>query len=106
MRPNSLDTLPMRQPNPVHQREVVRNLAAGTMSHEVELWHSDAVGRKLSEIDIERREVSGEPALEIHAPLTCNVVCYKEATNPSVKVVDNGRCEGIVRIDIPTKTIY
>lgn len=100
MGPNRLDTLPVRQPNPVHQRNVVWNLAAGAVSHEVELGHSGAVGGKLFEVEIEWWEVTRQAALEVHAPLAGNVVCDEEASDPHIEIIGDGRREGVVCVNV------
>ena len=95
----------MRQPNPVHQCGVIWNLAAGAMSHKVELRHSGTTGGEFCEIEIEWWEVTREAALEVYAPLTCDVVCDEEAADPGVKVVGNRRRKDIVRVDVTVEAI-
>ena len=93
----------MCQPNPIHQREVVWNLATGAVPHKVELRYSNTVRVELCKIEIEWWEVSREPTLEVHTPLACNVIGYKEVADPSFEVLSNRRCKGVVRIDVSTE---
>ena len=61
------------------------------MSYKVELRHSNTVGGKLCEIEIEWWEVSGKLALEVYTPLAHNIMCDKEVTDPSIEVIGNRR---------------
>jgi hypothetical protein len=73
------------------------------MPHKVELWYSNTLRVKLCKIEIEWWEVSREPTLEVHTPLACNVIGYKEVVDPCFEVLSNRRCKGVVRIDVSTE---
>ena len=83
--PHSFNTLPMRQPNTIHQREVVRTLATGAVAHKVKLGHRDPEG-EFVKINVERREVSFEAAVEIDAPLASNVIRDEKFADAQIKI--------------------
>ena len=76
------------------------------MSHKVELRHCDTVGGKFRKIEVEWREISRKPALKVHTPLACNVVCDEEARDPSVEVLSDRRRKDIICVDVSTEIIY
>ena len=105
MRPNGFDAFTVGQSNTIHQGEVVWNLTTVTMPDEVELQYADAEGGKGFEIKVEWWGVVFETTVEIYSPLTPNIVCDQELTEPFLYILLNGRRKGIVGVDVPFPTL-
>ena len=86
MGPHGLNTLPVRQSDTVHQREVVRALAASTVAHEVELGHRNTEG-KFIEVDVEGWGICYEATAKIDAPLAGNVIGDEELADTRIEVI-------------------
>jgi len=99
--PDSFNALPMCRANSVHQCDVVTDPANANVSPEMHLrYAAQEGGESSSEIDIEWREISKEPALEVYDPLAIDVIRNENATDPLIKEEKESKYEGSIAIHI------
>ena len=106
MRPNGLDALTVRQPDSVHQCDVVPNLTGADVSHKMELSDTTAEADKFRKVNVVWWEVGEEPALEVYTPLACNIVSNIEATETGLEGGKYSRKESEVAVHLSRKAMY